>query len=71
MPAKSNYAVTVTIFKEEISVPYTAKEKYFDSTDKLLGENVLRGTWNGVSTFVGSAKIEQSPLESDSSHHKE
>ena len=63
MPPRSYYKVTVACSKQEISVPYVAKEKFYGANGNLLGENELRGIWHGVSTFAGSAKIEQRPLE--------
>ena len=63
MPPNSFYSVTVTCFKQEITVPYLATEKFFDANGNFLGENELRGVWNGVSTFAGTAVIKETPLE--------
>ena len=63
VPPRSFYKVTVTCHKQEISVPYVAKERFYDANGNHLGENELKGIWHGVSTFAGSAKIEERPLE--------
>ena len=63
MPPKTYYSVTVTCFKQEIAVPYKAKEKFFDANGNFLGENEVKGVWNGVSTFAGTAVIKETPLE--------
>lgn len=63
VPPRSFYSVTVTCFKQEIAVPYVATEKFFDANGNFLGDNELRGTWRGVSTFAGSAVINETPLE--------
>ena len=63
MPPRSFYSVTVTCFKQEITVPYVATERFFDDHGNFLAENELRGTWTGVSTFAGTAVITERPLE--------
>jgi len=51
--------VKLNVYNFKLDIPFTAKEKYFDKKDNLIGDAIIHGTWNGVFTINGEAKTQE------------